>query len=261
MREQVCKYMCPYARFQSVMFDKDTLVITYDAGRGEPRGTRSRKSASKATGLGDCVDCLICVQVCPTGIDIREGLQYDCIGCAACIDGCNQVMDRMGYPHGLIRFTTENALASGSGSRTMWKRVFRTRTLLYMALLAGIVAAVGVSLYQREALKVDVIRDRAALARETVPGVIENVYRLQIMNTGETPRRISIAVDGVPGMKVTGVEQPIAIAGATTLLVPVRVQSPAEAGKPGATRIEFVIEAAGDAKLVVREKSTFLFPR
>ena len=130
------------------------------------------------------------MQVCPTGIDIRKGLQYECIGCAACIDGCNQVMDRMGYPQGLIRYTTENALAQGYDNATMWRRVFRARTLLYMGLLATIVAAVGISLYLREALKVDVIRDRAALARETVPGVIENVYRLQIMNTGETPRQI-----------------------------------------------------------------------
>jgi len=261
LREQVCKYMCPYARFQSVMFDKDTLVITYDTARGEPRGARSRKADYKAAGLGDCVDCSVCVHVCPTGIDIRKGLQYECIGCAACIDGCNQVMDKMGYPHGLIRYTTENALASGYDKATMWKRVFRARTLVYMGLLATIVVAVGVSLYLRDTLKVDVIRDRAALARETVPGVIENVYRLQIMNTGESPQRISIAVDGVPGIKVAGVEQPIAIAGASTLTVPVRLQAPIEAGKPGANRIEFVIEAAGDAKLVRREKSTFLFPR
>jgi len=261
LREQVCKYMCPYARFQSVMFDQDTLVITYDTARGEPRGARSRKAHPRATGLGDCVECSICVQVCPTGIDIRDGLQYDCIGCAACIDGCNQVMDRMGYARGLIRYTTENALAKGYDNATMWKRVFRVRTLVYTGLLATIVAAVGVSLHLREALKVDVIRDRAALARETVPGVIENVYRLQIMNTGEAPRRISIAVDGVPGMKVAGVELPIAIAGASTLLVPLRVQAPAEAGKPGATRIEFVIAAVDDAKIMRREKSTFLFPR
>jgi cytochrome c oxidase accessory protein FixG len=261
LREQVCKYMCPYARFQSVMFDKDTLVITYDAGRGEPRGARSRRADRKATGLGDCVDCGICVQVCPTGIDIRNGLQYECIGCAACIDGCNQVMDRMGYPRGLIRFTTENALAKGYDNATMWKRVFRTRTLVYLGLLATIVAAAGVSLYLRDVLKVDVIRDRAALARESAPGVIENVYRLQIMNTGEAPRKLSIGVDGVPGLRVAGVEQPIAIAGASTLLVPIRVQAPADGGKPGANRIEFVITAEGDAKLVRREKSTFLFPR
>jgi cytochrome c oxidase accessory protein FixG len=261
MREQVCKYMCPYARFQSVMFDRDTLVITYDEGRGEPRGARSRKADYKAAGLGDCVDCSICVQVCPTGIDIRRGLQYECIGCAACIDGCDQVMDKMGYPQGLIRYTTENTLANGYDRATMWRRVFRARTLVYMGLLATIVAAVGVSLYLRDTLKVDVIRDRAALVRESAPGVIENVYRLQIMNTGEAPRRFSIAVDGVPGIRVVGVEQPIAMGGASTLLVPVRVQAPAEAGKPGANRIEFVIEAVGDAKLARREKSTFLFPR
>jgi cytochrome c oxidase accessory protein FixG len=243
------------------MFDRDTLIITYDEKRGEPRGARKKGADYKAQGLGDCVDCTVCVQVCPTGIDIRKGLQYECIGCAACIDGCNQVMDKMGYPQGLIRYTTENALAGGYDQATMWRRVFRTRTLVYTGLLATVVAAVGVSLYLRDELKVDVIRDRAALARESAPGVIENVYRLQIMNTGEAPQRFSIAADGVPGLKVVGVEQPIAIGGASTLLVPVRLQAPAEAGKPGANRIEFVIEAVGNAKLVRREKSTFLFPR
>ena len=261
LREQVCKYMCPYARFQSVMFDKDTLVITYDTARGEPRGARSRKVDRKAASLGDCVDCSICVQVCPTGIDIRHGLQYECIGCAACIDGCNQVMDRMGYPRGLIRYTTENALAQGFDKATMWKRVFRARTLVYIGLLAAIVTAAGISLYLRETLKVDVIRDRGTLARETEPGVIENVYRLQIMNTDETPRQFNVTVEGLPGIKVVGVEQPIAIGSASLRLIPVRLQAPAEAGKPGANRIEFVIAAVGDAKLEWREKSTFLFPR
>jgi cytochrome c oxidase accessory protein FixG len=261
LREQVCKYMCPYARFQSVMFDKDTLVITYDAARGEPRGPRTRKPDPKAAALGDCVDCSVCVHVCPTGIDIRRGLQYECIGCAACIDGCNQVMDRMGYPHGLIRYATENALTHGYDSATIRRRLFRARTLVYLGLLAAIVAATGVSLYLRDSLKVDVIRDRGALARETAPGFIENVYRLQIMNTGEAPQQFSIAALGLPGIRVVGVEQPIAIAGASTRLVPVRLEAPADAGKPGANRIEFVIEALGDAKLSRREKSTFLFPR
>ena len=115
MREQVCKYMCPYARFQSAMFDKDTLIITYDE-QARRAARRAAAAPSTAKGLGDCVDCGICVQVCPTGIDIRNGLQYECIGCAACIDGCNQVMDKMGYPRGLIRYSTENALASS------WRR-------------------------------------------------------------------------------------------------------------------------------------------
>jgi len=261
MREQVCKYMCPYARFQSVMFDKDTLVITYDVARGEPRGVRSKKSDSKAAGLGDCVACNVCVQVCPTGIDIRKGLQYECIGCAACIDGCNQVMDRMGYARGLIRYATENALARGYDSATMWKRVFRARTLVYAGLLVSITVAAGVALYLREPLKVDVIRDRGALARESAPGVIENVYRLQIMNTGESPHAFTIAVQGIPGAAVAGVEQPVAIAGAATRGVPLRVQAPAEAGRPGANRIEFVVQAVDDRGIARREISTFHFPR
>src|SRR5262252_8204301 len=139
MREQVCKYMCPYARFQSAMFDSDTLVITYDPARGEPRGGRSRAADPKAKGLGDCVDCGICVQVCPTGIDIRKGLQYECIGCAACIDGCNQVMNKMGYAPGLIRYSTENAMARGLDRRATWRRTLRPRTLIYAAILLAIV--------------------------------------------------------------------------------------------------------------------------
>jgi cytochrome c oxidase accessory protein FixG len=261
MREQVCKYLCPYARFQSVMFDQDTLVITYDAGRGEPRGPRSRKADPRAAGLGDCVNCNICVQVCPTGIDIRKGLQYECIGCAACIDGCNQVMDRMGYTRGLIRYTTQHALAAGLDAAAMAKRVFRPRTLIYTGLLAGIVVAAGVALYLREPLKVDVIRDRGALAREAGPGIVENVYRLQVMNTGESARRFTIAAEGIPGLAIAGIEQPVAIAGASTRLVPVRLQAPAESGKPGANRIEFVVAAEGEPKLARREASTFHFPR
>ena len=261
LREQVCKYMCPYARFQSVMFDRDTLVITYDAARGEPRGARSRKVDRASAGLGDCIDCSICVQVCPTGIDIRKGLQYECIGCSACIDGCNQVMDKMNYPRGLIRYTTVNALAHGYDSATMWKRVFRARTLVYLVLLAAIVTAMSVSLWLREPLKVDVIRDRGALAREAAPGVIENVYRLQIMNTGESAQRFSIAAEGVPGLTVVGVDQPVALAGASARLVPVRLQAPADAGKPGANKIEFVVSSVDDSSLASREKSTFLFPR
>jgi cytochrome c oxidase accessory protein FixG len=253
--------MCPYARFQSVMFDRDTLVITYDAARGEPRGARGRKVDRASAGLGDCIDCSICVQVCPTGIDIRKGLQYECIGCSACIDGCNQVMDKMNYPRGLIRYTTVNALAHGYDRATMWKRVFRARTLVYLALLAAIVTAMSVSLWLREPLKVDVIRDRGALAREAAPGVIENVYRLQIMNTGEIAQRFSIAAEGVPGITVVGVDQPVALAGASSRLVPLRLQAPADAAKPGANRIEFVVSSVDDPSLVSHEKSTFLFPR
>ena len=261
MREQVCKYMCPYARFQSAMFDRDTLIIAYDRERGEPRGARSRKVDPKAAGLGHCVACNICVQVCPTGIDIRKGLQYECIGCAACIDGCDQVMDRMGYARGLIRYASENALERHYDREGMHRRMLRPRTVVYTGLLAGIVAAVGVSLTLRNPLKVDVIRDRGALAREAAPGVIENVYRIQIMNTDEAARTFTIVAAGLPDVKVAGVEQPVAVGAAGTRLVPVRLQVPADVGSPGSHPIEFVVQSTDEPKLVRREKSTFMLPR
>ena len=277
MREQVCKYMCPYARFQSVMFDQDTLVIAYDTKRGEPRGARPKKVDARAAGLGDCIDCQICVQVCPTGIDIRKGLQYECIGCAACIDGCDQVMDKMGYPKGLIRYASENSLLHGYDRRAMWRRVFRLRTWIYGGLLLGITIAAGAGVALKAPLKVDVIRDRGALARESAPGVIENVYRLQIMNIDERARQFTVAAEGLPGLKVVGVDQPITVDGAATRLVPLRVQAPAEDAEEHengerdrhereradsrSRRIEFVIQAADDPSVSRHEKSTFIFPR
>jgi cytochrome c oxidase accessory protein FixG len=281
MREQVCKYMCPYARFQSVMFDRDTLVITYDRERGEPRGSRSKAVKPRDQGLGDCVDCAICVQVCPTGIDIRNGLQYECIGCGACIDGCNQVMDKMGYQPGLIRYTTENALARGYDTKAMWRRVFRPRTLAYAAVLLAIVGVTVGSLAMKNPLKVDVIRDRGALAREAAPGVIENVYRVQLMNTDETPRRFTIRAEGMPGLKVVGVDQPVAVAAAQTRLLALRLQVTLEGeGKdstgatdehpqhderglldPGTHKIEFIIQAVDDNQVIRHEQSSFIVPR
>jgi cytochrome c oxidase accessory protein FixG len=274
MREQVCKYMCPYARFQSAMFDKDTLIIAYDPERGEPRGARSRKADLAATGLGHCVDCNICVQVCPTGIDIRKGLQYECIGCAACIDGCDQVMDKMGYPHGLIRYASQHGLARHYDHKAMMRRVFRLRTLLYTGLLVVIVVAVAVSLFMRNPLKVDVLRDRGALAREAAPGVIENAYRVQIMNTDEKARRFTISATGVDGLKVVGGDGPVAVDAAGSRLVPLRLQAPAEADdderegkrehdrpRERSHKIEIVVQAQDDPAIVRREHSTFLMPR
>ena len=261
MREQVCKYMCPYARFQSVMFDRDTMIIAYDEERGEPRGARSRKVDPKEKGLGHCVDCEICVQVCPTGIDIRKGLQYECIGCAACIDGCNQVMDKMGYPHGLIRYASQNALTQHFGAKEMWKHVFRTRTLIYTGILLAIVTAASVSLALRNPLKVDVLRDRGALARESQAGLIENVYRLQIMNTTEAPHAFTIRASGLPGIAVVGVEQPVKIEGAAVQTVPIRLQAPADAAPPGPHKIEIHVQAIDDASMKRDERSTFILPR
>jgi len=256
MREQVCKYMCPYARFQSVMFDPDTLIITYDAQRGDPRGARSRKADPKAQGLGDCVDCNICVQVCPTGIDIRKGLQYECIGCAACIDGCNQVMDKMGYARGLIRYSTENAVSGKYADAEIRRHVFRPRVLVYVALLAILVAAFLGGLYLRSPLKVDVLRDRGALMRDAPGGQIENVYRLQFINTDEVARRYTVSVEGLPGLKVM-TPQPIEVPPATTQAFPVSVRADPSPLSPGSHPIVFLIQDIDRPGVSAREKSRF----
>jgi len=265
MREQVCKYMCPYARFQSVMFDQDTLIITYDRERGEQRGARNRSVDYKAKGLGDCVDCGICVQVCPTGIDIRNGLQYECIGCAACIDGCNQVMDKMGYPKGLIRYSTENAMQRHSSAETIVKRVFRPRVLVYSAVLWLIILAAAITLYHRVPLKVDVIRDRGNVMHDADEADAQNVYRLQIMNTQEVEREVRIGVSGLDGIELEGLQQPIRIGPASSRVVPVRVEAPRTSGAKGSHRIQFTVVAADPAQpaakpLEVVEKATFVIP-
>ena len=260
MREQVCKYMCPYARFQSAMFDKDTLIVTYDTGRGEPRGARSRQADYKALGLGDCINCTLCVQVCPTGIDIRDGLQYECISCAACIDVCDDVMDKMGYPRGLIRYSTERALEQGWGKRQILRQVLRPRVLIYSAILAAVTAALIASLALRTPFKVDIVRDRATLARIVQGGKIENIYRLQIMNATERPQTYSLTADGLPGLEllVEGGDRAVTIPGAQSSWVSVRLQVPYDAGKPGSHPIHFGVRSA-DGEL--KEKSVFMIPR
>ena len=268
MREQVCKYMCPYARFQSAMFDKDTLIITYDAERGEPRGSRSRKADAKAARLGDCVDCGLCVQVCPTGIDIRKGLQYECIGCAACIDVCNGIMDRMQYPKGLIRYDTQNGMAQHLNRSQLLRRALRPRVLVYASVLVLILVALGTSLALRSPFKVDVVRDRGALARLVEDGWIENVYRLQLMNTTEQLQRYRIRIAGLAGLQTDLGDTVIAVDPAATRWVPVAARVPPEsaaAAGRGSHTIEFTVEriedSAADAPRAVVERSTFVVPR
>ena len=267
MREQVCKYMCPYARFQSAMFDKDTLIVSYDAERGEPRGSRSRKADHKAQGKGDCIDCGLCVQVCPTGIDIRKGLQYECIGCTSCIDVCDGVMDKMGYPRGLVRFDTQNGMSQHLTRAQRLKRIFRPRVLVYTSILMVLVGALATSMALRSPFRVDVVRDRASLARLVDDGKIENVYRLQIMNATEQPQRYRVAVKGLPGIALDGGDTlEVLPAQARWMSVAARVppQTAATSG-PGAHPIEFEIQRlnqepdAPTARTV--EKSTFVVPR
>jgi cytochrome c oxidase accessory protein FixG len=252
MREQVCKYMCPYARFQSAMFDQDTLIVTYDAERGEPRGAAKDR---RALGLGDCVDCSLCVQVCPTGIDIRNGLQYECTGCAACIDACNYVMDRAGLPRHLIRYATGSSLREHYGAARIWRRVFRPRVLVYGAILAAIIGALVVALVLRVPLKVDVIRDRGTLARE-VEDRVENVYRLQVMNTTEQRRVYRLSASGLPDLAVA-TETTFEVGPAATRSIPLRLQAPAEAVEPGPHRVALQIQALDDDSIVVHERTTF----
>lgn len=258
MREQVCKYMCPYARFQSAMFDPDTLIISYDRERGEPRGSRNKNKDYKAAGLGSCVDCGICVQVCPTGIDIRNGLQYECIGCAACIDGCNQVMDKMGYPRGLIRYTTEKALQHAYSEHAIWKHALRPRTLFYSVVLLGIVSALGYHLLTRNPLRVDVIRDRNVLVREAEDGRLENVYRLNVMNSDETPHLYTVTATGLPGLAVVGLQQPVGLAAVSNKTITVRLRVDPKDAPAGSHKIHFQVQAQDDPKMRREEKSSFL---
>jgi len=259
MREQVCKYMCPYARFQSAMFDKDTLTVTYDTARGEPRGSRSKNADFEQLGLGACVDCGVCVQVCPTGIDIRKGLQYECTGCTACIDGCNEIMDRMGYQPGLIRYTTEHAIENGLDSSAMWKRVFRPRVLVYSGILLAIIFGAALTLANRVPLKVNVIRDRS-MPRVSEIGSVDNVYKLQIMNATEKSVNCSVEVEGIPGATIV-TRNIVEVPSATNQSFAVRVEIPKESAPAGSNKIHFIVRDVDNRDVFVSEKAVFIVPR
>ncbi|WP_427310057.1 cytochrome c oxidase accessory protein CcoG [Cupriavidus sp. H39] len=265
MREQVCKYMCPYARFQSVMVDRDTYVVTYDVGRGEPRGSRSRKTDHHQAGLGDCVNCSICVQVCPTGIDIRDGLQYECIGCGACIDACNQVMDKMDYPRGLIRYTSENAMRKALSAAASRKRLLRPRVIIYSVVWVALLAGFMASIVLRTPLKVDIIRDRGALGREVEGRWIENVYRLQLINTTEAPMQIRVRADSdeLKGVTVEYDKQAESLAPTSNRLLPIRVRVPIEAATQGTHKINVTVTSAGTEQghAEIRQSTSFIVPR
>ena len=259
LREQVCKYMCPYARFQSAMFDPDTLIVTYDEARGEQRGPRVKTADYKAKGLGDCIDCTLCVQVCPAGIDIRDGLQYECIGCGLCVDACNTVMDKMHYPRGLIRFSTQNGVAKGWGKAEILRRVLRPRVLIYTAILVALCVGMLASLVVRSPLKVDVVRDRAALSRIVAGGKLENIYRLQIMNATEAPQRYRIAAKGLQDLELAS-EAEFEIDAAQSRWVVVRLHIPYGSAPAGSHAVHFDIQSLGTGAMV-SEKSVFLVPR
>jgi cytochrome c oxidase accessory protein FixG len=253
MREQVCKYMCPYARFQSAMFDKDTLIISYDETRGEPRGSRKRTADSQALGLGDCIDCTLCVQVCPTGIDIREGLQYECIACAACIDACDSVMDKMSYPRGLVRYSTEHSMTGGSA------HVLRPRIFVYATLLLLLTAGLVTSMATRTPIILDVIRDRNSLYRELPGSMVENIYTIKVINQRNDERGFRLSVDGVPGIELDGVADVVVVEGGGVLSLPVRARAHRDDAY-GIMNITFSVADVDDASLTISETSRFLGP-
>ena len=259
LREQMCRQICPYARFQFVMFDPDTLIIAYDTARGESRGARAKTVDPRAQGLGDCIDCGICVQVCPTGIDIRNGLQNECIGCAACIDACDQVMDKMNYPRGLIRYSTENAVIKRYSAMDIVRRAVRPRVLIYTAILTLLTVATAWSLATRIPLKVNVLKDRNTLSREADNGMIENTYRLQIMNTGDLTRKFHISIAGAEGLRLASDEEITVVGGEIGTQTAVVGGEPG-AVKSGATAIKFHIADVNDAKVAVTEESKFWMP-
>jgi cytochrome c oxidase accessory protein FixG len=255
MREQVCIYMCPYARFQSAMFDKDTMIIAYDEKRGESRGSRKRDNKEyKTQGLGDCIDCTMCVQVCPTGIDIRDGLQYQCISCSACVDVCDSIMDKMGYPRGLIRYTTENRL---NGKTT---HILRPRIFVYGGILLAIFIAIGYTISTRTLVELDVIRDRNSLFIENDDGLIENVYSLRIINIDNNPHIYEITASGIEGLQLIK-DKELQVGAGEVMTVPVRLAVDYENLSKRSTAVKFKLTAMKNPELTITEEARFLGPR
>ena len=255
LREQVCLYMCPYARFLSAMFDHDTMIISFDESRGLPKGPRKKTIDKAEAGLGDCIDCTICVQVCPTGIDIRDGLQYQCIGCAACIDACDDVMDKMGYDKGLIRYTTENTL---QGEHT---HIMRPRMVVYALILIGITIGAFYSILSRSPIGMDVIRDRNSLYRETNEGLIENVYIIKLLNMDSQDHSYTLTAEGIPELVLKKDVTEIVVESGDVVELPVRVQVDAYNLKKRSNEITFTLKAIGFDELSVVEEARFLGPK
>ncbi len=255
MREQVCIYMCPYARFQSAMFDKNTLIISYDNNRGEPRGGRRKRDDHKAKGLGDCINCSLCVQVCPTGIDIRDGLQYQCIGCAACIDVCDEVMEKMAYPKGLIRYTTENSL---EGNKT---RLLRPRVIIYALILLTVMGAILFSISNRSAVELDVLRDRNSLYRETNYGLVENIYTLKVINKDSVAHEYTISASGIEDLKLEVDNLPVTAESGEVSNVITRLVADPEDLVSASTKVEFTIQAIDNPEIRISEQARFIGPR
>ncbi|WP_449102451.1 cytochrome c oxidase accessory protein CcoG [Pseudomonas extremaustralis] len=252
LREAVCMHMCPYARFQSVMFDKDTLTIAYDAGRGEHRGPRKREARPADVGLGDCIDCQLCVQVCPTGIDIRDGLQMECIGCAACIDACDSIMDKMGYPRGLVSYTSEHQLQGGK------THLLRPRLIGYSAVLLVMIAALVVALVQRPMVSLDVTKDRG-MFRENAQGQIENIYSLKVINKTQQRQDYRLELVDADGFQRQG-KTHISLAAGEISDMPVSVALLADKPASSSQTLRFKITDVDEPWIYSAADSRFVAP-
>lgn len=255
MREIMCTHICPYARFQSVMFDDDTFTVAYDAKRGEKRGPRGRKTPTeklKEKGLGDCIDCNLCVQVCPTGIDIRNGLQYECINCGACVDACNGVMDKMNYAKGLISFTSEHRLQGGE------THIVRPKLVGYSFVLIIMTGLLALELVTRVPLEVDIIRDRNALFRETFDGLVENVYTLKVLNKSQQDYTYHVSIEGLPEHQFIG-ESEVTVKGSEVFTLPISVSVNPGLLQDRVTDIRINVVALENGEIAVSEPSKFLY--
>ena len=254
LREAVCIYMCPYARFQSAMFDKNTLIISYDEKRGEPRGSRKRSADPKAMGLGSCINCSLCVQVCPTGIDIRDGLQYQCISCSSCIDVCDSVMEKMNYPKGLIKYTTENELEGNP------RKIIRPRIIIYAVILLTLISVMSASVLTRSTVKLDVLRDRNSLYRVNNQGQVENIYTLKVINKQTTDHEFKIEVNGIDNLLLKMDDSDTNVEAGEIKDVVVRLIADPNDLEQESTTIEFKITALDDDALSTKEQARFLGP-
>ncbi|UUQ64618.1 cytochrome c oxidase accessory protein CcoG [Pseudomonas fuscovaginae UPB0736] len=252
LREAVCMHMCPYARFQSVMFDKDTLTISYDAARGEHRGPRKREVTPASVGLGDCIDCRMCVQVCPTGIDIRDGLQMECIGCAACIDACDSIMDKMGYARGLVRYTSEHQLQGGT------THLLRPRLIGYSAVLLIMIGALAMALVQRPMVSLDVTKDRG-LFRENNLGQIENIYSLKVINKTQQRQQYRLELLDGADFQLHG-QTELSLAAGEIADFPVSVAMTAERAKSSSQELAFRLIDQDDPSVFSVANSRFVAP-
>ena len=253
MRSIMCLHICPYARFQSVMFDKDTFIVAYNEKRGEKRAPRQRNKSRNA-GFGDCIDCNLCVQVCPTGIDIREGLQYECINCGACIDACNQTMEKMNTPKNLISYTTEHQLAKEKIN------IFRFKLVAYGSIALAMLGLFLYLLANVQPMRLDVIKDKNHLFQINHETLIENTYTLKILNKTQDEEKYSLSVSGIEGLKWYG-QKDVTLKAGEIFTLPISLAVSGAKLKKTITKITFKLKrGSGKNKTSIETQSRFIGP-